>query len=397
MPQSIPLMLGMLLVTGLLFGMLASRLRIPRIAAYALAGFIWSPGLLGDLFSLDMTSWSGGFTDVALAIMAYLIGGSVTMSQLRRLGRVIVMCTIGEVVGAIIAVTTAIWLLLGAQTEAVPLAVALGILAASSTPATTVAVIHQYRTHGNLTTTLLGVVALDDAFGVILFSLMLVWMAGDSLASAMTNASSEILGGLALGAVIGGLLAFFGHRVKNRNFFLPMILGALLLSQGLAEAIQVSPLLTAMAMGFAARAAFKSGGERLFASIEYLDELVFLIFFTLAGAYFEFNVFYEGTWLVLVYVSARIVGKVVGAGIAAKFSQAPANVQGNLGIALIPQAGIEIGLALSLLHMPGFEATGLLVLNVILASTLIYEFIGPLATHYALSRAGEIKERKAHG
>lgn len=397
MPQSIPLMLGMLLVTGLLFGMLASRLRIPRIAAYALAGFIWSPGLLGDLFLLDMTSWSGGFTDVALAIMAYLIGGSVTMSQLRRLGRVIVMCTIGEVVGAIIAVTTAIWLLLGAQTEAVPLAVALGILAASSTPATTVAVIHQYRTHGNLTTTLLGVVALDDAFGVILFSLMLVWMAGDSLASAMTNASSEILGGLALGAVIGGLLAFFGHRVKNRNFFLPMILGALLLSQGLAEAIQVSPLLTAMAMGFAARAAFKSGGERLFASIEYLDELVFLIFFTLAGAYFEFNVFYEGTWLVLVYVSARIVGKVVGAGIAAKFSQAPANVQGNLGIALIPQAGIEIGLALSLLHMPGFEATGLLVLNVILASTLIYEFIGPLATHYALSRAGEIKERKAHG
>ncbi|MCX4186257.1 cation:proton antiporter [Methylophaga sp. OBS4] len=392
MNSSVLLVLGLLLVTGLLLSLLAARTNTPRIAAYAVAGLLWSPDLLGGWLGLDMTSWSGPLTDSALAIVAYLIGGSVTATQLRRLGKTIVFCTAGEVIGAVVLVTVSIWWLMSGQTtDALLLAVVLGTLAASTAPAATVAVIYQYRSKGPLTTTLLGVVALDDAVGIVLFSLMLVWVTGSSLMNAAVSAGTEILGALILGALMGWLLAYLGRRVRNRNFFLPMVLASLLLSQGLAQQWHCSPLLTAMAMGFFARATFKSGGERLFAPIEYLEELVFLTFFTLAGAHFKLSVLMQGIELVSIYVLARVIGKVLGARLAAQLCAAPERVRNYIGLAVVPQAGIAIGLALSLLHHPVFADTGLLIVNVILASTLIYELLGPLATRFALFRAGEIK------
>lgn len=386
-------MLGVLLVTGLTFSLFVSRTRIPRIAVYALAGLVWSPDLLGGVFHFDMTGWSGHLTDLALAIIAYLIGGSVTTAQLRRLGRTIAWCTFGEVFGAVIVVTLLTSLLLFLlQSDGMGVALVLGALAASTAPAATVAVIHQYRSKGPLTTTLLGVVALDDAVGIILFSLLLVWTTGLGLSDALLLSGREILGGVLFGAVLGWLLALLGHRVRNRDFFLPMVLAALLLGQGLAQQWGISPLLTAMTTGFVARATFQAGGERLFAPIEFLEELVFLIFFTLAGAHFQFSVFMQGLELIVVYVVARVLGKLAGTRLAARLSGAPDVVTQNLGLAVVPQAGIAIGLALSLLHHPGFTESGLLIVNVILASTLIYELLGPFATRYALSRAGEINQ-----
>ncbi|HHA18413.1 MAG: hypothetical protein DRQ39_09170 [Gammaproteobacteria bacterium] len=387
MQHSPLLMLGLLLVSALLMSLLASRFNIPRIAAYAVAGMLWSEDLLGGVLGLDMTEWSQALTQIALAIIAYTIGGSITIEQLRRLGKTITFCTIGESLGAVIAVVFMVYF----YQQNWVLALVLGVLAATTAPAATVAVIHQYRSKGPLTTSLLGVVALDDILGLILFSLMMVLITGLDLGDAVITSGVEIFGGVGLGVVIGFLLAFFGKKVRNQSFLLPMVLSALFLSQGLAEWWHISPLLTAITIGFSARSVYQSGGEHLFAPVEYLEELVFIIFFTLAGAHFKLSVFLQGVDLVIIYVFARVIGKMVGIRIAAKLSQAPETVARYLGFGVVPQAGIAIGLALSLLHRPELQDIALLVLNVILASTLIYETLGPFATRYAIVKAGEAR------
>jgi len=387
------LILGVLLVTGLLLSLVASRFNFPRIAAYAIAGLIWSEDLLGGVFDFDIAPWSYSLTTVALAIIAYAIGGSVTTEQLRRLGRVITFCTVGESLGAVLAVTLAVYFYQPVIEGPVwVLAIVLGVLAATTAPAATVAVIHQYRAKGPLTTTLLGVVALDDIFGIILFSLMLVLVAGASLSEAVLSSGVHVVGGLALGSVMGLLLAFFGNKVRKQTFFLPMVLSAILLSQGIAEILHISPLLTAISLGFSARSVYQAGGERLFEPVEYLEELVFIIFFTLAGAHFKLSVFMQGIDLIVIYVFARIIGKLLGIYIAARVSSAPETVRQYLGFGVVPQAGIAIGLALALLNRPELQDIALLVLNVILASTLIYEIVGPMATRYALVKAGETRQ-----
>lgn len=393
MQSSLFLNLGLLMTTGLLFSLIAAHFKLPRIALYALAGLIWSPDLLGGVLGLQPGPWSESVTACALALVAYLIGGSVTAKQLKKLGKTILFCTFGEVVGAAVFVFVVVAFFLSGQPDALLLASALAVLAASTAPAATVAVIHEYRSHGPLTTTLLGVVAMDDVVGIVLFSLFLVWSTGIAMTQVFTSAALEIGGALLLGAVMGWCLAFLGHRVRNPHFFLPMVLSAILLSQGLAEIGHCSPLLTAMALGFFARATFKSGGERLLAPVEYLEELVFLVFFTLAGAHFDLGVLEAGFELVVIYVIARVMGKMLGSNLAARFISAPSTVRSYLGFGVIPQAGIAIGLALSLLSHPVFADSGLLIVNVILASTLILELIGPFATRFALQRAGEIRDR----
>ncbi|MDF1588468.1 MAG: hypothetical protein P1P93_04835 [Gammaproteobacteria bacterium] len=315
------LILGLLLVSGLLFGLVASRLKVPRIAAYALAGLLWSQNLLGGYFGFDIASWSPLLTNLALAIIAYTIGGSITFDQLRRLGKTITFCTLGESFGAVI----------------------------------------------------------------------LVVVSGSSVADAIVGSGIEIIGAVGMGIVMGGLLAYLGHRVRNKRFFLPMVLSALMLSQGLAEVAHVSPLLTAMCIGFSARAVYQSGGDRLFAPVEFLEELVFIIFFTLAGAYFKLSVLQQGLDLVFIYVIARVAGKMLGIRLMSRLAGVPKVVSQYLGFCVVPQAGIAIGLALSLMQTIAYKDMGLLVVNTILASTLIYEIIGPFATQFALVRAKEVR------
>jgi len=392
MPHSPLLILGVLLVTGLLLSLITAKFNMPRIASYAIAGLIWSEDLLGGVTGLDISEWSHSLTNISLAIIAYTIGGSVTIEQLRRLGKVITLCTLGESLGASLLVGLAIYIYQPIVAGPVwVLAAILGVLAATTAPAATVAVIHQYRAKGPLTTTLLGVVALDDILGIILFSIMLVVVTGVSLLDAVAISGLEIIGGIVLGAIIGTLLAFVGKRVRNKSLLLPLVLSALLLSQGLAQWWELSSLLAAIAVGFSARSMYQSGGKRLFSPVEDLEELVFIIFFTLAGAHFKLAVFLQSIDLVLIYIIARVVGKMMGVYLSAKLSNAPEMIGKYLGFGVIPQAGIAIGLALSLLEYSELEDVALLALNVILASTLIYEVVGPFATRYALVKAGEAR------
>ena len=159
---------------------------------------------------------------------------------------------------------------------------------------------------------------------------------------------------------------------------------------GLAQMWHFSALLAAITLGFSARFFLRSAGDRLFAPIEYFEELVFILFFTIAGAHFQPAVFLHHLDLIFVYFIARIAGKVAGASLGARICNAPAPVVRWLGLGLVPQAGIAVALALTLSHVPTFKDAGTLIVNVILATTLMYELLRPFLTWYALKQAGVI-------
>jgi Kef-type K+ transport system membrane component KefB len=390
------LVAGLLLISALFAGKGADILGFPRVAAYLLVGVLFSPGLLGSRFDLPIGAWTEGFTTGALGVIAYLVGGSITAGQLRRLGRVIVVSALGESLGAMLFVFLAVlgFLAFQGNTETLLLALAFAVLAVSTAPAATLAVIHQYRTKGPMTDTLLGVMALDDAAGIICFSLLLALAADNSLTSGFISAGIEIGGALLLGA-FGGLLlsrisALFGESAAR----LPLLFSSILLILGIAHSLQLSLLLAAMSLGFAARHFAHASAKRLFSPIHNLEETIFLLFFTLAGTHFDILLFQQHIDLITIYVLSRIAGKMAGAGIGSRLTAAQTVIVRWLGLGLIPQAGVAVGLALILSHQSVFAQTGQMIVNVILGTTLIYELLGPLAAQFALRQAGEVNLKR---
>ena len=394
------LILGLLLITGLLAGLGSERLGVPRVAAYVVTGMLFSEHLLGGVLGIAVDGWTEPFTSAALGIIAYLIGGSVTVRQLRVLGRVILWGTLGQTLGALLLVLLA---LLGlAALTGLPLldwrlALAFAVLATTTAPAATVAVLHQYRASGPLTSCLLGVVALDDALGILLFSLMLVLVGDGASTNGLVLALWEVVASIALGSLAGWALSTVGRQVHKGALRLPLILGTILVLMGLAQRFHLSPLLTAMMAGFVARAVTGATGDRLFHSVERLEETVFIAFFTLAGSHFEPQAFFDYWMVVLVYFVARILGKVSGAQLGARLGGAPPHLARNLGLGLIPQAGVAVGLALTLANTEVFAELGKVIINIVLAATLLNELVGPITTRLAIRQAGEAGRKHKGG
>lgn len=395
--QSNILLIGLLLVSGLFAGQLAGRFGIPRVAAYVLIGVLYSAESLGSFIKATSEDWSLPITQSALAIIAFIIGGSITSAQLMCMGKSMIGIALGESFGAAIAVFFGL-LFLAPSLGSIPLltvALVFATISTTTAPAGTIAVLHQYRAKGQLSTTLLGVVALDDAIGIIFFAVAMAFLSGGPIEQNIEIALSEIILAIIMGTIAGFFLAKVAVYIRKKNMLLPLTLGTILIVSGLAEILHFSVLLSAMALGFASRFFLFSAGDKLFGSIDFLEETVFLLFFTLAGTHFHAAVFFQHIDIILVYFFARILGKLIGSALGAKITKAPIQVTRWLGFALIPQAGVAVGLALTLGHQAEFKEISLLVINVILASTLVYEFIGPLTARFALQQAGEIPGAKS--
>jgi len=390
------LIIGLLLGCGLFIGRVASYFGFPRVAAYLLVGMAFSPGLLGDLIGFRVGDWIDQLTTGALGIIAFLIGGSITIKQLRRMGKVILGGTAGESLGAWLFVSITIGLLLAdrGMEQALPVALAFGVLAISTAPAATLAIIHQYRTKGPLTNTLLGAVALDDAIGIMSYCLLIAIISGDSLSTGIFEALIEIGGAVILGAAIGWLLSVIGGTIGESGLRLPLVLTAVFLTLGAAEALNLSILLAAMSLGFFTHYFSRSTANRLFKPLLELEETILLLFFILAGIHFDSGVFQQNLALIVGYFLARFAGVVVGATVGAKLSSAPETVTRWLGYGMTPQAGVAIGLALALSHQDLYLETGEMILNVILGTTLLFELMGPLAAYFALKQANEINIKR---
>lgn len=389
------LLIGLMMLTGLILGMLGSYLfHAPRVVGYILAGVLFAPDFLGGSLGVETTEWTQPIVAVTLGIIAYLIGGAVTASQLRQLGWTIVTATMGKVTGSFVAVLVG-FSLFGLAVTDVPgwtLALLLAAIATTTAPAAIVAIIHQYRARGPLTTTLLGMVALDDVLALVIFSLVLAAMESTGFAAAIPAVVWEIIAAIGFGAAGGYAIERIARHLPGQELKLVALLGAIILLTGLAEAWHFSPLLAAMALGFSTRLFTGAHSEPLFRPLEQLQEVVFVLFFTVAGLHFAPAVVFSHAGLIVLYFLLRAAGQIVGAMIGARLAGAPRVISHNVGLTMLPQGGIAIGMALMLTNVPSLETSALLIVNIVTATTLLTETLGAVATRFGLARAGELNQ-----
>ncbi len=396
------LALGLLLIGGYLAGRTANFLRLPRVTGYIVAGLIFSPSISGILSRAQVESLFAFVSEMALSIIAYAIGGSLRLSSVKALGKPIIWISIVQALGALVFVALAIYYIAGfvypvlhanGAASFFCTALIMGAISAATAPAVVLAVVHELRATGALTTTLLGVVALDDALTVMLFAGAItvtgqILHIGEATNMGLYSGVLEIVKALAIGALGGYLLPFIFDGKKRAEINLVAILGAIFLLGGLAPQLGFSPLLANMMMGFIIVNRLESTND-IFRHLITLEETVYCLFFSLAGAHFDIAVLSSSVLLGLVMLLSRFSGKFAGTVLGAHFSGAPLLVRYNLGLALLPQAGISLGLIfVALPYLP--SETSVLWLNAMLAAVVMNQIISPPLVKLALNRAGEI-------
>jgi Kef-type K+ transport system membrane component KefB len=387
------LSLGIALTVGLAGAYLLNRFKLPSVTAYILFGIILGPYLL-NLISTDMLHTSTLIANITLSLIAFSLGQNFTLSKLRRIGKAVFAISIGEVLGSFILVSLAVYLL-GGQSLAV--AILFGAIAPATAPAAVVMVTREYRARGQFTDTLLGVVAIDDAWGIMLFAFCVA--IAKSLLGAhvgvLANVFSdlahglwEVIGGLGLGIAIGLLFSYLLKYINTLSNLLIYTLGLILISSGLSVWLNVSLLLANMALGATVANRVKMS-DNIFDVLRRFDPPVYLLFFLIAGANLEISSIYSLGILGLLYVATRLPGEMGGAYIGATLAKANVTIKKYLGLGLAPQAGVAIGLALyAKNYFPG--NIGEMILSTIIVTTIIYELIGPVLVRLALVKAGEI-------
>lgn len=377
------------MVAGFAVGKLVNRFKLPAVTGYLIAGLIIGPSML-HILSDQVIAENSLISDLALSIIAFTIGREFHRDVLRQVGKGIVAITIIE------GTTACLFVLMAVLLTGRPLGVAMifGAIATATAPAATVVVMRELRSAGPLTSTLLQVVALDDAVGLMIFGLFIPIARGSLLGRMDANWLSliglpliEIVGALIGGAALGVLLALALKQVNQIDVGIALVVGTLLLGGGLASRLSLSPLLFNMAVGTALINTNRAANQFI-RGVEQAALVIYVPFFVLAGASLHLSLLPKLGGLGLVYLLARSAGKFIGAYLGARVAKMPNSVQHNLGLALQPQAGVAIGMTLLIQRdLPELAA---LITTVVLGSVMIYELIGPICAKIAVTRAGEV-------
>ena len=382
------LLLGSLLLAGYAAHILGRRLHVPRVTLMMLTGVVVGPYVL-DIVPHSVANWFPYVAHLALAMIGFLLGESFAGRRLKRMGPLVVGISVGEafVTALVVFVAVLLW------QQSLTMALLLAGIAPATAPAATVDIIKQNGAKGPVSQTVLGVVAVDDAWGIVLFGMLLA--IAEPLAG-MGDATEEILwgiwdvfGAILLGIILGFPAAFLTGRLRKGEPQVLEAMGFVFLCGGLATLLHVSYLLACMVLGVvvANRARHHT---RPFHLIEGASDPFLAIFFVLAGFRLELDALLGIGSLGVVYVLARSFGKVVGSQWSSKLVGAQPVVQQHLGWCLLPQAGVALGLAL--LANEKFPSAGLTLLPLVIATTVIFEVIGPLFTQRHLQLAGELDD-----
>ncbi len=423
--MNVLLILAIALFAGLLLSRLAKVLKLPAVTAYLVAGVLIGPFCLGLLGNHLDISWLGfnslhdveGFSiisDVALGFIAFSIGNEFRLNELKQIGK---KATIIGILQAVFTTVVVDAVLIGLHfiiPDKFPIeaAIILGAIASATAPAATLMVVKQYKAKGPVTKTLLPVVALDDAVGLVLFAIsfgiaksMLSTAGSVNVASIILEPIIEVVLSLALGIVVGIIFTFIERFFHSRSkrlavsvafVFITVAISMVKFSVGSVH-VAFSPLLSCMMLG------------TIFCNIcdfsaELMDRLdrwtapIYVLFFVISGAELDLSVFGNKIFVLVgvVYIVSRCFGKYFGARISSDISKADPNVKKYLGITLFPQAGVALGMVnMVYSELKGYEGSVasevcLMVRNIILFSVLIYELVGPFLTKMALTSAGEI-------
>lgn len=361
------------------------------MAVYVVVGAAFSGSLLGAWFPFSLEPWSPVLTEVALGIIAYLVGAEIHLKEVHRQEKAVFAAAIGQLLGVLLLVSSLVWLYGQWVGRAMQLdaAFVIGSIATATAPAATIAVINEYRARGKVSDILLGVVAVDDALGIIAFTFAL-GLLGQNLASHLWMALFEIAGSIALGSLMGAILGMVRRKIHEDDLRLPVVLAAVFVTTVAAQVLGLSMLLSCMVLGLVSKVLFEGKTEQWLLPIHHIREVIFLVFFLLAGLHFDPRVFFESLGLILVYVAARVFGKLGGAAVATSLAGATHPVVKYLGPCLLPQAGVAIGLALKAAEHPELQPMASILMNTVLGSTLLFELTAPLVTRWALRKAGDI-------
>ncbi len=406
--------LAIALIAGLMMSRLTKKFNLPAVTAYLVAGILIGPFCLGRLgvdglgfTSLENVKEFDVISEVALGFIAFTLGNEFRVDALKKVGKQAVVIAIFQALVATLFVDVALIGLHLLMPDKLPLSacITLGAIATATAPAATLMVVKQYKADGPLTRMLLPVVALDDMVGLVVFAVSfgiaraLESAAALDIYSVLVDPLVEVVASLALGGAIGWFFhfieQFFHSRSKRMSISVCFVLLAVALSQLHFEIgpihLGFSNLLVCMAMGtvFCNLCHFS---EELMDRVDRWTAPIMTLFFVLSGADLDFKVFADWGIIVagVVYILFRSLGKVWGAQISAKFTKCSPTIQKYLGITLLPQAGVSLGMSLTAMAL---GAPGQIIRNVALFAVLIYELVGPLMTRIALQKAGEITER----
>ena len=374
------LTLGGILLLGLATDVLGQRTPLPRVTLMLLFGMLIGPGML-DLIPTVVTDRFELIASMALLMVGFLLGGRLTRDTLQRSGREIISIS----VTAVIVTSTIVFL--GLMLVGVPLEIAilLGCIASATAPAATVDIVMESGYKGRFADLLLAIVALDDAWGLIIFGLGLALVAAlagvDGHASPLLAALQDIGGSAILGLLIGLPAAYMTGRIRQGQPMLTEALGLVFVCGGLALWLNVSFLIASMVMGAVVTNLAKHH-EYPFHAIEDIEWPFMVIFFVLAGASLEFSALRDIGLIGAVYVVCRIAGKVLGAWLGGTHGRAREETRRWMGVAMLPQAGAAMGMALVATNLlPEYRQV---VLSVVISTTVFFELIGPAFTRLAL-------------
>ena len=407
---SILLSLSIALLSGLLLSRLAKKISLPAVTAYLVAGVLIGPFALGmigiDGIGITREQLEGFdiISEVALGFIAFTMGNEFRLAQLKKIGKQATVIGIAQAIITTIVVDVCLIGLHFIIPEKLPLAAAivLGAVATATAPAATLMVVRQYKAKGPLTDTLLPVVAIDDAVGLVVFAVSFgvarsISVGNVDIISVILDPIIEVAVSLALGAVMGVLFTycerFFHSRSKRMAVSVTFVMMTVAISCIKIEignvTIAFSSLLACMMLGtiFCNICDFS---EELMDRAERWTAPILILFFVISGAELDLSVFSDVAVILIgvVYIISRSIGKYMGARVSAEAVKCDKKIVKYLGITLLPQAGVALGMALKATQL---GADGMIVRNITLFAVLVYEIVGPSLTKIALTKAGDIK------
>lgn len=392
------LLIGLAVFFGTLTGKVFQKLKIPQVVGYILIGLIIGKSFF-HLFEGPVVEGMMPLVNFTLGIIGFIIGAQLKRDVFAKYGKAIYGVLLGEGLLAFLFVTVAVTLI----TRELYLGLLFGAIAAATDPASTTNVLWEYRAKGLLTTTLTSVVALDDGLAILIygfasvFAKALVTKQGFSFAHSIGVPLWEITQCLLLGIIVGAVVVKAVSRIKEKELAMAFALGALAIVVGIALWLELDLILPCMALGATIANVLPHKSESLFGSIREMSAPLYILFFVVIGAQLDIHIFLQTALLFIVmgYLLSRSVGKILGAMVGGILGGAKKSVVKYAGISLFTQGGVAMGLALSISHnitraVPnGGETIGILIMNVVAATTFVVQLAGPALVKFAVFAAGE--------
>lgn len=382
--------IGIIILAGVFVSKILRKLKFPNVTGYLIAGVLIGHNIL-NIVPKNIVDELNIISDVALGFIAFSIGSSFRLVDLKRQGKSTIIITLMESLVAMLLVFLAMVFILK---EDVAFALMISSIACATAPAATLMVIRQYNAKGPLVDTLLPVVALDDAVSIMAFGISTSVVAAHAsgaanLAVMFVKPIIEILLALGIGSAFGVLLVLFLKKSKSQGNYINLQVAMIFICIALASYLKVSSLLMCMALG-AMIANLMPNPSKCFSMLDQISTPIFLAFFTISGAALNLEALVSVGAIGLCYLTVRCLGKWLGGYTSCKLCKKEPQVTKYIGFALFPQAGVALGLSLTAANLIGGDH-GAKIRTVILATTVVYELAGPLLAKFALKKAGEIK------